>query len=375
MLADKISNPGLVELLFYQGQLFASSDLRLFEEQENRMRYLHTATLHNAFGILEGLQVEISGAEAHVKPGVAVDICGVEIRISRDRTLPLPLISPENPDPLWVLILRPRSGSREDQTERPKITFCEIPPDDSAELFWRRPGEVITGFEIPLIGFDASTGQLILAYRRRAQPLRRPKVGSASFEVSLIDLKTWLEQTPNGEQFVGWQHLVDTSPAGFQVTPHYMMDVKWIVVFSSGRTMVFPSLSSTIIESIAEPTPRSYLLRLSLSCIFDKQLRLAARSTKRVVTQPAEGFIHSGLAAVVGNSNRKKTLMSSFINAGGRVAQLQRPTTIQFASIFRPAVNQAIRAQRPQAIRAQQQAQQEEQVIDTRLSVFWFGVE
>lgn len=248
MPAERMTQPDVQHLRFYQGQLFASADLRDFEAQENRLRQLHAATVHNAYGVVEGLEVAIVNAEAHVTPGTAVDAWGREISLTQ------PPLSKKLPDPnqSWILVLRRMAKHKENPNAgRLRLPFCEDRADEAVELLWVAPAAFNPGYDIPLTGWNGPMIKEDRTLRRVARPLRRPKIGYNVQEIVLADLQdlTLAELFEEGDKKtkVGLQYDIDTSRAGFQQTPVYLTELKYVVFVS-------PKAKSTSTASVGTNT-------------------------------------------------------------------------------------------------------------------------
>lgn len=72
---------------YFEGQLLSVSDLEAEQQYHRDMRYLHNR-LHG-YGVISGLDVEVSRGRVHVSPGLGIDLLGREIVVPTALTIRL----------------------------------------------------------------------------------------------------------------------------------------------------------------------------------------------------------------------------------------------------------------------------------------------
>jgi hypothetical protein len=232
---------GTERLQFLEGGLLSARDLQDDVAYESRMRGLHVRVLHNTWGVARGFSVHFNQARdtVLVGPGIAYDCAGREIISSRSLALPLPLQAEHmgiDAEAWWFDLVigyddrvdeRPRhnTGCFGDgvsmNEERPRwrwvfagVTHGEMPEPELAD-------GVRFGEEIPIaritLGAEWRISTLVFTYRRHAQGLVRPHIGSGNLPHGSV--------TVAGNLF-SWSVQVDTSSAGFNQTPYYIASLE-----------------------------------------------------------------------------------------------------------------------------------------------------
>ena len=86
-----------VRLRYFEGQLLSPSDLEAEQQYHRDMRYLHNR-LHG-FGVVWGLDVDVSRGRVQVSPGLGIDSLGREIVVPTALTIRL---EPRRKAQRWV---------------------------------------------------------------------------------------------------------------------------------------------------------------------------------------------------------------------------------------------------------------------------------
>ena len=86
---------------YFFGQVLGLSDLQR-EQQYLLQRLRHHNRFAHGWGVLNGLQVAIDGAQVVVKPGVAIDCEGNELHLVDEQRLPLPNVTAAEADPVYI---------------------------------------------------------------------------------------------------------------------------------------------------------------------------------------------------------------------------------------------------------------------------------
>jgi hypothetical protein len=126
---------GLHRRRYRQRQLLRSDDLRREVHDETELQWWHNRALHDAYGVVEGLEVALRVAGdrswALVSPGLAYDGYGRPLVVDRALAIGLP------DDPVdAVLVLRSREDG-DGSSDVPQPGACR-PDQPSTELCWAR---------------------------------------------------------------------------------------------------------------------------------------------------------------------------------------------------------------------------------------------
>lgn len=210
-------------ILYREGQLLASADLRDEAEGDDRLRAMHVRHQHGTWGIAAGLGVSLSSDSRAVvvAPGYAVDAEGRDLLVPSQRHLAAPLA----PDPqrLALVALHERRRRR-----RPFASPCggrqtgRLP--ERAVLIWQPPPAVASGtvvLAVARVEGGVIDPPLERGGRRYARRMTRPRVATGSTE----GRSQWSEWKASGQGALGLQLEVDTSEAGFRTTPLYFVSL------------------------------------------------------------------------------------------------------------------------------------------------------
>jgi hypothetical protein len=243
----------LDRLVWLDGQVLASRDLRDDQHTSDRLRHLHIHYLHKTWGVVEGLNVlSISSAGVIVGPGYALDIEGRELLLPKAKAF----AAPQNITASTTMYLVISKGS---------ATACCSAPDPSqlcpgvaatitieeGELSWKTVNQVRWGYDVLLARVLIQNGKTASAVdtsvQRRAATLAQPRM--------------WSDTTQQGQ--TGWTDgpvsslveidaNVDTSNAGFLATPLYFA---YLTGTSQAASGYISSTSATSFTFVVREAP------------------------------------------------------------------------------------------------------------------------
>jgi hypothetical protein len=239
---DGMGETRFVERLrFFDGQQLFASDLQGIEASDRELRWLHNRSLHQP-GVGNGYAVSgrKDDREVTVQPGYALNAQGAEIVLREPHVEQVPPVSGEpdgQPSFFDLTVSYPTDDDLEEAETRQGVclprgvvrlrerpVFCWVRLRLDADRRLRAVDEVQaleiqTGMKIVLARAEVLNcrlnADLSIALRRRARPLRQPTIRCTTLAV---DWEFW--DLPN-ETIIGFKATVDTSAAGFQVTPCY----------------------------------------------------------------------------------------------------------------------------------------------------------
>ena len=178
---------GILRLRYRRRQLLAGDDLRREVEDQTELQWWHNRSVHDGFGVVQGMAVRLlatgDAVVAGVEPGLAYDAYGRPLVLDRPLAIGLPVRGSGG-----VLLLRPR------QVDGPPASgrgWAGVAPA-AVELCWAGPGHVAARDGIPIaclssvrlaslpvdpstlpdgIVYDAEAGALLAIGRLRAVEL------------------------------------------------------------------------------------------------------------------------------------------------------------------------------------------------------------
>jgi hypothetical protein len=202
-------------LRYWQGQTLASRDLRDQLAHDASLRWWHNRTIHDAWGIVEGLVARVAGGKVRVSPGIAYDCFGRELILASRRTVALPPSGPA--DRAWLLLLRAAS----------KALTARTPSQPTVELVWKAAGAVLD----PRLGVPLARGRyddeifelepIEHGASRGAGAVTRPRLGSGATVRGRTDWRPWVDRVFDIGVVGGIEVEIDTSAAGFERAPCY----------------------------------------------------------------------------------------------------------------------------------------------------------
>jgi hypothetical protein len=210
-------------ILYREGQLLASADLRDEAERDDRLRAMHVRYQHGTWGIAAGLGVSLSSdsRSVAVAPGYALDAEGRDLLVPSERRLAAPLA----PDPqrLALVALHER-GRRRRHVASPCGGEQTGRLPERAVLAWQPPQVVASGtvvLAVARVEGGVIDPPLERGGRRYARRMTRPRVATGSTE----GRSPWSEWKESGQGALGLQLEVDTSEARFRTTPLYLVSL------------------------------------------------------------------------------------------------------------------------------------------------------
>jgi hypothetical protein len=273
-------------VIFFGGQRLTAGDLTAAQDVSRSMRWLHNSSLHN-WGIGFGLAVsgERGAREVTVGPGYALDVKGREIVLAEAETLPVPPLAGANGEPEERdLTIAYRT---EDEVVETREGIClprgAVRLSRAPVIGWLETAEVRNGFDIVLARANILNCQLneplSTTQRRNARPTQQPYIASGQTLKGHTSWERWLADVSGSQVVLGYKVKVDTSPARFHTTPHYLVRVvgerfapvefrerlrnRWPERGRDWNNLGMDSLVEGF-SSVAEAGPTSFTLRILL---------------------------------------------------------------------------------------------------------------
>ena len=223
-----MSEPDPIELqrlTYQQGQGLRSADRRDQVAIEAQLRAWHNRAKHNAYGVAEGMNVELKATEAVIAPGLAYDVRGRELILQKPRRISFP--KADSPSATtWLLFARyketseyPRRTEIDCQCHGAASPFLETP-----EFLWKLKSEWNPQDGVPIasvISDAAGVTDNPEFVRPREHVLKRHRIATGATLAGSTEWETW-EFTGVGFKIpIGVQVKVDTSQSGFTRPPCY----------------------------------------------------------------------------------------------------------------------------------------------------------
>jgi len=247
-------------ITYRDGQLLTARDLTDNKKRDDRLRWLHARYLHHTWGIAQGFDVQLNSSTDAViiGPGYAVDTIGRDIVLSENLLIPAPNVTAFE---MMVLVI----SYQADSTFRSyQATGCVggglDPRVDRPVVSWIPVTTARFGIHIPLASATIAmsvNGPLISAFdlrvRRCARRMVRPNIVLGETESGNTG---W---TVKDSQIIA---TVDTSPAGFILTPQYFAVLSgnfWSVRVPAAGGPIKPWSKDTNDTSVAYLGPHCYV--------------------------------------------------------------------------------------------------------------------
>ncbi|HXM09963.1 MAG TPA: hypothetical protein VN946_08470 [Terriglobales bacterium] len=284
MAMTKPEKRKLQRVQYWQGQMLRAQDFLNLQGVEAQRRWWHNRAIHNAYGVSEGLEANLTGSVVSVSPGVAYDIFGRELILERAQTVALPTNVPTDDPPMTLLVRYLPPGHN-------------LSPDEITEVCWMQRGSVRPGtlvfiwkvascvtpadgvaiFNLIYMGGETTESGLTVEPIPTqnqsfspigAEDLSRPMLASGATVPGQTAWEPWTagfhESTGGTAEFpilteAGVQTWVDTSAAGFTDCPCYFA---WLEgpLFNSLSQFLLPALIPNVAdESITGFTFRMWL--------------------------------------------------------------------------------------------------------------------
>jgi hypothetical protein len=281
--------PFVERLRFFDGQQLFASDLQAIEASDRDLRWLHNRSLHQP-GIGNGYAVagRKGDREVVIQEGYALDAVGAEIVLREPQVEQVPPVSGEpdgGPAYFDLTVSYPGDDQLEEAEtregvclprgvvrlrERPVFCWVRLRLDANRTLRAvneRHALEIQTGMKIVLARAEVLScrlnADLVIALRRRARPPRQPVIRCETQSVAWEFWSYEREIPPNGPAatervFLGFKQLIDTTAAGFRVTPCYSTRItgERPLVVSLHNEFAFGLLDGP--AYIDQPTPTSF---------------------------------------------------------------------------------------------------------------------
>jgi hypothetical protein len=240
-------------LRFFDGQQLFASDLQAIEASDRDLRWLHNRSLHQP-GVGNGYAVagRKGDREVVIQEGYALNAAGAEIVLREPQVEQVPPVSGEpdgGPAYFDLTVSYPGDDELEEAEtregvclprgvvrlrERPVFCWVRLRLDANRTLRAvneRHALEIQTGMKIVLARAEVLNcrlnADLAIALRRRARPPRQPVIRCETVPVAW-DFWDYERDVPVPEGlstkervFLGFKRLIDTTAAGFRVTPCY----------------------------------------------------------------------------------------------------------------------------------------------------------
>lgn len=205
-------------IVWQDGQVLASKDLRAGLQDEARHRRLHNHYLHATWGITIGFDVQFDPGNSRVivSPGAAVDIEGRDLLLSETLYLDAPA------DGVFILAATYEPGPCRPTLQ--KADFCPglNPNNERASVAWIPEDAFVIGEQVPLARAQFAGGKIAGGFdqriRRYAARMVRPHVASG---VTAAGSTGWIDKSIPKVSNMWLQADVDTSAAGFLQKPRY----------------------------------------------------------------------------------------------------------------------------------------------------------
>lgn len=240
-----IERAGIERLRYWQGQTLRSRDLNDQLAYDASLRWWHNRAIHDTWGVVFGLRPGLDGQEVIVSPGLAYDCFGRELILAPSRGIALPR---SGEGQVWLLVLRAEAAA---PAPRPPVA-----------LVWTKPDPVLD----PRLGVPLARGRFVEgafrleeSERRPAiRPVSRPRLGSGATVRGRTDWRAWT--LPRGRFSIGGIDVrIDTTAAGFELTPCYFASLQGDVFARLGGRYVLVSFARVV-----QATPTSFVYSLWL---------------------------------------------------------------------------------------------------------------
>lgn len=248
--------PELQRLRYWQGQTLKSHDFRDQLAVEAQLRWWHNRALHNAYGVVEGFEVEQNAGAVIIRRGLAYDCFGRELILTADLLFP----RPEGPVPDAGMTLLARFRETRQFPRKDEMTAACAPNQaltaERPEFFWKRADLVEIRDGVPL--YRLLENENVKSVRPLARALARPHIASGSTISGNTDWELWSEPVGDSQMNLGFQVGVDTSAAGFTEVPCYFAWLQGALWTPELKPDFFP----IFLEHIASLSTTGFTVRL-----------------------------------------------------------------------------------------------------------------
>jgi hypothetical protein len=180
-------------------QLLAGSDLRLAHRFLDVLRARHLRAAHKTWGVALGLHVDLDtgGESVQVGPGLAYDAAGRDLLVATPALIPIPAIAATAGS--FTVALRSAGERCVPQAE------VRVAVDDR---------QLELGRDVPLAEVDLGAGSVDMERRPHVKSLAPPVIRGGTVVAGSVAVK-------GGR--LSFSAEIDTSAAGFQATPDYLV--------------------------------------------------------------------------------------------------------------------------------------------------------
>jgi hypothetical protein len=201
-------------------ELLRSRDFRDALEADSQLQWWHQRAVHDSFGIVEGLAVELGTdtGSVVVAPGVAFDCFGRELQLFEQRIVSIP----EEAVRMTLLARYPRGR----EVHRVSAGCGCRAGHGEADLLWRETARVDARAGVPLALLDPNGDPQLEAVSVRARALARPRVGAGATQPNGTPWQPF-RRPETIRAFDGVEVRVDTRAVGFTDTPCYFAWLHW----------------------------------------------------------------------------------------------------------------------------------------------------
>lgn len=223
-----MSEPDPIELqrlTFQQGQGLRSADRRDQVAIEAQLRAWHNRAKHDAYGVSEGMTVELKATEALIAPGLAYDARGRELILQKPHRIGFPNAGSATAT-TWFLLARYKETSAfPKRTETDCQCFGAASPFlETPEFLWKLKSDWHPQDGVPIAGVivDAAGVTDNSAFvRPREHGLKRRRIMTGATLAGSTEWNAWELALVGARAIIGAQVKVDTSQSGFTRPPCY----------------------------------------------------------------------------------------------------------------------------------------------------------
>ena len=223
-----MSEPDPIELqrlTFQQGQGLRSADRRDQVAIEAQLRAWHNRAKHNAYGVSEGMTVELKTTEAVITPGLAYDVRGRELILQKPHRIGFPNAGSAAAT-TWFLLARyketsayPSRAETECQRSGAASPFLETP-----EFLWKLKSDWHPQDGVPIASVIVDAASVIgnsAFVRPREHGLKRRRIMTGATLAGSTEWTAWELSLVGARAIIGAQVKVNTSQSGFTRPPCY----------------------------------------------------------------------------------------------------------------------------------------------------------
>lgn len=259
-----VTVPTLERVTFFSGELLTADDLTTLDTNNEALRWLHNATLHN-WGVGYGLDVtgKRGATSVTVNPGYAIDSDGREIILSQSTSVPIPAVpgASSGGAATYYLVADYVDDADEPAEEQRSATACgpggAVRLSNDPAILWKTSAQLTSGIDIVLCAASIQNcvlaADVSMAVRRSSAFATSPFVAAGTIAAKDIKWTLWEE---SGKR-IGFTATVDTSAASFQSTPSYSVQV------IGGRLLGSKDVIVDVV-SIAKGSPTGFTLQVAL---------------------------------------------------------------------------------------------------------------